>query len=292
MVTMIWFLRVSGFSSILNTLAQCAMRGGPEFLIVFPMIDFKKLFVPPLKKHYLRKLDAMALVSVVTSTYNRAGILCRAIESVLSQSVMDWEMNIVGDCTPDNTAEVVAGYGDPRLHFYNLPEKSPPRSHGAIAKNYAIRSMSSGKYIAYLDDDDSYLPDFLRNMVGYLQAHPEAKFAYCRCLYRDKDTGAKIWGNPFQRWMHGYSREKLQRYNFIDTDCVVHYRSILEEVGAWNAAYYFDDYELWLRIADRYDLHHVNQALVVKYVKESAFLVRLFIKGLRILRYGRRTPLE
>lgn len=237
-------------------------------------------------------MNSEPLVSIVTSTYNRAEVIRRAIESVLAQTLSSWEMNIVGDCTPDHTAEVIASYRDPRLHFYNLPEKSPPRAHGAIAKNYAIQQMSKGRYIAYLDDDDAYRPEFLSTMVGYLETHPECRFVYCRCMYRDKHSGRRIWGNPFQRWMHDYSYEKLKRYNFIDTDCVVHWKSLLDEVGYWDPNYYFDDYELWLRIAQRYDLHYINRVLVEKYVDEPPFLVRAVKKGWHIVRYGRRTPLE
>ncbi|MBN1270299.1 MAG: glycosyltransferase [Kiritimatiellae bacterium] len=233
-----------------------------------------------------------AVVSIVTSTYNRAEVVRAAIESVRAQTFADWEMNIVGDCTPDHTAEVVASYNDPRLQFYNLPEKSPPRAHGAIAKNHAIREMSSGRYIAYLDDDDRYRPGYLGTMIGYLNAHPETRFVYCRCMYRDKKTGRRIWGNPFQRWMHGYSLEKLERYNFIDTDCVVHDKALLDEVGYWDPDYYFDDYELFLRIARKYDLHYINKVLVEKYVDEPAFLARALRKGWQILRHGRSTPLE
>jgi len=232
------------------------------------------------------------LVSIVTSTYNRADIVRRAIESVRAQTFRDWEHLIVGDCTPDHTEAVVQSFGDPRLRFYNLPEKSPPRSHGAIAKNHAILNMARGRYIAYLDDDDQYRPRFLDVMLGYLQAHPETVFAYCRTMYRDKKTGRRLWGNPFQRWMHGYSREKLERYNFIDTDCVVHARSLVEEVGAWDPDFYFDDYELWLRISRKHDLHYINRVLVEKYVEEPPFLARAFRKGWRILREGRRTPVE
>lgn len=232
------------------------------------------------------------VVSIVTSTYNRAEVIRQAIESVLRQDFHDWEMNIVGDCTPDDTAGTIASYNDSRLHFYNLPVKSPPGSHGAIAKNHALQQMSRGEYIAYLDDDDIYRPDYLSTMLGFMRSHPDVAFAYCRCMYRDKKTGRRLWGNPFQRWMHGYSREKLKRYNFIDTDCVVHKRSILEEVGYWDPAYYFDDYELWLRISERYDLHHLNKVLVEKFVDEPPFLVRALRKGWGILRYGRTTPLE
>ncbi len=231
-------------------------------------------------------------VSIITSTFNRAAIIHRAIESVLSQTFHEWEMNIVGDCTPDHTAEVIASYRDPRLRFYTLPEKSPPRAHGAIAKNYAIQRMSSGRYIAYLDDDDRYLPNFLISMMGYMESHPDCRLAYCRCMYRDKSTMKRVWGNPFQRWMHGYSLAKLERYNFIDTDCVIHRRSLLDEVGYWNPSFYFDDYELWLRIARKYPLHHVNRVLVEKFIDESPFWTRALSKGWSILWHGRRTPLE
>jgi glycosyltransferase involved in cell wall biosynthesis len=231
-------------------------------------------------------------VSIVTSTYNRAQIIRQAIESVLAQDYPNWEMNIVGDCTPDDTEGTIRSYGDARLHFYNLPVKSPPGSHGAIAKNHAIFTMSRGPYIAYLDDDDLWRPNYLSAMMGYLAKNPAAAFLYCRCMYRDKKTGRKVWGNPFQRWLHGYSREKLKRYNFIDTDCVVHTRSVLDEVGGWNPDFYFDDYELWLRISEKYDFHYLNKVLVEKFVSEPPFLARAFTKGTKILRHGRTNPLE
>ncbi len=237
-------------------------------------------------------MNAAPRVSIVTSTYNRAPILRRAIDSVRAQDYTDWEMLIVGDCTPDDTGAVVAAYGDPRLRFYNLPEKSPPRAHGAIAKNHAIQQMARAPWIAYLDDDDRYRPNYLSAMMAYLDQHPACRLVYCRATYLDKRTGRRIWGNPFQRWMHGYSRAKLERYNFIDTDCVIHRRDLIDEVGGWDPHYYFDDYELWLRISARYELHHLNRVLVEKFVDEPPFLKRLFVKGLQILWHGRRTPVE
>lgn len=231
-------------------------------------------------------------VSIVTSTYNRADVIRQAIESVLAQDFTNWEMNIVGDCTPDDTAGTVASYRDDRLKFYNLKEKSPPGSHGAIAKNHAIFQMARGAYIAYLDDDDIYKPTYLSTMMGYIDQHPEAALLYCRCMYRDKKTGRRVWGNPFQRWLHGYSREKLQRYNFIDTDCVIHKRSVVDEVGGWNPDFYFDDYELWLRMSAKHDFHYLNRVLVEKFVSEPPFIVRAFSKGMKILRHGRTNPLE
>lgn len=228
------------------------------------------------------------LVSILISTYNRAGIVGRAIRSILDQDFQDWEVIVVGHCTPDNTAEVVAAFKDPRIQFHNMPDRVPDR--GSATKNYGIKNYARGTYIAYLDDDDRYKPQFLSTMIGYMIAHPDVKMAYCRCMYRDHRTGRRVWGNPFQRWMHGYSKEKLQRYNFIDTDCVVHTRALMDEVGYWKPEYYFNDYELWLRISAKYEPNYVNRALVEKYVDEPPFLKRLFTKGWQILRFGRTTP--
>ena len=229
-------------------------------------------------------------VSIVTSTYNRSALLRRAIDSVRAQrGFPDWEMCIVGDCTPDDTPAVVASYGDPRLRFYNLPEKSPPRAHGAIAKNHAIFRMARAPRIAYHDDDDEYRPDFLRTMFSAVDAHPDCPVFYCRCLYRDKNTGRRILGNPFQPWLHRYSREKLLRYNYINTANVVHTRAILDRVSGWNPGDYFDDYDLWKRMSAETDFHYVNRALVVSHVGDCPpFLVRLFTKGVKILLHGRR----
>ncbi|MDD2520143.1 MAG: glycosyltransferase family 2 protein, partial [Kiritimatiellae bacterium] len=94
-------------------------------------------------------------VSIITSTYNRSAVLRRAIQSVRAQRGFDdWEMCIVGDCTPDDSEAVVSSYGDPRLRFFNLTEKSPPVAPGAIAKNHGIFEMARAPWIAYLDDDD------------------------------------------------------------------------------------------------------------------------------------------
>ena len=227
-------------------------------------------------------------VSIVTSTFNRSALLQRAIRSVLAQrNCADWEMCIVGDCTPDDSAAVVAAFGDPRLRFHNLPVKSPPGAHGSIAKNHALFQMARAPFIAYLDDDDEYRPDFLRVMLRAAADHPECPLVYCRAQDRDRDSGRRLWGNPF----HGalkWSRENLLKYNFLVSNGVVHTRAVLDEVGGWNPGDYFDDYDLWKRIAARHDFFFVNRALCVVYTRAEPFIRRLFTKGWKILRHGRR----
>lgn len=229
-------------------------------------------------------------VSIITSTFNRSAVLRRAIESVRAQREFDaWEMCIVGDCTPDDSEAVVASFGDPRLRFHNLAEKSPPVAHGAIAKNHGVFQMARAPWIAYLDDDDEYHPDFLRVMMAAVARHPDRSVFYCRCRYRDKNTGRRIFGNPFQPWLHRWNRDKLMRYNFINTANVVHAKSLIERVGGWDPEDYFDDYDLWKRMSPLGDFHYVNRALVISHVGDCPpFFRRLFTKGWKILRHGRR----
>ena len=229
-------------------------------------------------------------VSIVTSTYNRSALLRRAIDSVRAQrGIDDWEMCIVGDCTPDDSADVVASYGDDRLRFHNLPEKSPPRAHGALAKNWGVFHMARAPWIAYLDDDDEYDPDFLRTMFAAVDAHPDMPVFYCRCRYVDKATGKRIFGNPFQGWLHRWDREKLKRSNFINTANVVHSKALIDKTGGWDPNDYFDDYDLWKRMSEETDFVYVNRPLVVSHVPDCPpFFKRLFTKGLKILLHGRR----
>ena len=85
-------------------------------------------------------------VSVITATYNYARYLGEAIESVLAQTLADWEMIVVDDGSSDNTAEVIQPYlRDKRIHYHRTENRGQP-----AAKNTAIR-LAKGSLIAFLD---------------------------------------------------------------------------------------------------------------------------------------------
>lgn len=114
------------------------------------------------------------LISVYTPTYNRANLLTeRALPSVLAQTYKNFEYIIVGDCCTDNTAELVAKIKDPRIRFYNLPTRGyryPPTVENhwlagpVVAANQALK-MVRGKWVARLDDDDTWTPDHLAELI-------------------------------------------------------------------------------------------------------------------------------
>jgi glycosyltransferase involved in cell wall biosynthesis len=106
------------------------------------------------------------LVTVVIATYNRAGTLKYAIESVLWQSFKNFELWVVGDACTDNTEEIVHSFRhDPRVFWYNLPKNSGYQSR---PNNEGIK-RARGKYIAYLNHDDIWLPNHLQALVNHIE---------------------------------------------------------------------------------------------------------------------------
>jgi len=106
-------------------------------------------------------------VSVIVPVYNCAGSLPRCIESALSQDPAPSEVIVVNDGSTDNVREVAAGYGNRIVYL-----EQANQGQGA-ARNAGLR-VASGRYVAFLDSDDYWLPGFIRACVSFLEAHPEA----------------------------------------------------------------------------------------------------------------------
>lgn len=106
------------------------------------------------------------LVSVIIPTYNCANYIIMSIDSVISQTVKDWEIQIIDDCSTDNTYEVLKPYLKkyPNIHYYCLPKNSGP----AIARTEGIKK-ATGKYIAFLDSDDLWVPQKLEKQIDFME---------------------------------------------------------------------------------------------------------------------------
>lgn len=184
-------------------------------------------------------------VSVVMSTHNRAvKYLPRAIDSVLSQTYQDFELIVVDDCSTDNTLEVVHDYSlkDKRVIYQKTQEQSGsdtrPKNIGCL--------KARGKYIAYLDDDNAYLPHHLEILVGRLERNPEIDVVYCDMQIREDEHPEKP---PAQAIAKDFDAQFLFNRNFIDTSEVMHKREAIFRVGGWNETLpKFVDWNLWVRM--------------------------------------------
>lgn len=113
-------------------------------------------------------------VSVIIPTYRHAAYVGETIASVLAQTFRDFELIIVNDGSPDNTADVLRP-----LIRSNACIRYVEQSNGgqASARNHGLR-LAQGEFLAYLDDDDLWPPDKLAWQVPLLECHPEAAFVY------------------------------------------------------------------------------------------------------------------
>ncbi|MBQ9246373.1 glycosyltransferase [bacterium] len=104
------------------------------------------------------------LISVVMSTYNRANLLPQAIESVLNQSFDDFEFIIVNDNSTDNTDEILKSYKDNRVKIFTNKTNC-----GCTFNYHNENTLSKGKYIAHIDDDDIWLDKKLERQYEYME---------------------------------------------------------------------------------------------------------------------------
>jgi glycosyltransferase involved in cell wall biosynthesis len=109
--------------------------------------------------------DPAPLVTVIIPTYDYSSVLRHAIRSVLWQTYANLELLVVGDGCTDDSGEVVASFGDPRVRWTNLPENAGTQS----APNNAGLEQAAGEYVAYLGHDDLWHPWHLAAIVGALE---------------------------------------------------------------------------------------------------------------------------
>ena len=107
------------------------------------------------------------LVSIIMPSYNTASFIAESIQSVQAQSYENWELLIVDDCSTDHTDEVVKPYlADKRINYL----KNKKNSGAAASRNRALRE-AKGKWIAFLDSDDLWMPNKLSKQVKFMEEH-------------------------------------------------------------------------------------------------------------------------
>src|SRR5262245_11033351 len=118
--------------------------------------------------------ETRAAVSVIIPAYRASRAIPDALASVFAQTFADFEVIVVDDGLPDGDA--LAAAIEPyrsRIHYIAQSNSGPD-----AARNAAIR-VAHGRYLAFLDADDRWDPDFLRRQVSHLEAHPDTALVYC-----------------------------------------------------------------------------------------------------------------
>lgn len=195
-------------------------------------------------------------VSVIVTTYNRAGLLAETISSIFSQSYTDFELIVVDNCSSDDTKAYLDGVEDSRLRVFSNA------NNGVIAvnRNFGI-ARAQGTYIAFCDDDDLWESEKLRLQVNLLDARPEVALCYSNAstFCGNRILNSRMVGRRVRR-NHFFS---LLRGNFIPNSSVIVRRDVFESEGVLNTNPALrEDYEMWIRIARTHELFGIDEPLI------------------------------
>lgn len=148
------------------------------------------------------KITFSPFFSVIITTYNRAALLKRALDSLITQTETDWEAIIINDGSTDNTAFTVRPYLETGSKIKYFEQKN---SGYSSSKNAGI-FLAKGKFITFLDSDDEYMPTHLQTRKEILVNHPEVQFLH---------GGVKVTGSQYVPDRFDFNRMVLL------SDCVI-----------------------------------------------------------------------
>ena len=192
----------------------------------------------------------MPKVSVIIPAYNAAPFIRETLASVFNQTYKDFEVVIVDDGSTDETAEILASYGD-RIRWATKEHQGQ-----ASAVNRAV-SMARGEYFAYFDADDIMLPKKLEIQARYLDEHPEVDAVYSSDKYycESREQTVRKRSNPLDSF-------NLLQDCFILRTAVMHRRACVERLGPFKEKITgSDDWDMWVRISEHYRMDFIDQVL-------------------------------
>ncbi|MDB2426101.1 glycosyltransferase family 2 protein [bacterium] len=204
----------------------------------------------------------MPQVNIVIPTFNRLKALQRAVLSVLNQSFTDWELTIVDDGSTDSTDRWVQDSLEPELKkkLHYIKSENFGVSH---ARNLGIK-RSSSPLTAFLDSDDQWEPSKLSQQILYLKQNPQIKIVHTneQWIRNNKPVVQK----KEHAKSGGFIFNKCTQLCLIGPSTVVIHQDIFEEVGLFDESLTVcEDYDLWLRIAKKYEIGFLKEALTIKH---------------------------
>jgi glycosyltransferase involved in cell wall biosynthesis len=191
----------------------------------------------------------MGPVSVIIPVYNRSAELRRAIRSVQAQSYADFELIVVDDASTDNIAGVVDDIGDPRVRLI----RKNVNQGAASARNTGIEA-ATGRWVAFLDSDDEWLPHKLERQIERLAGHPKGARICCSGYVilhlqerREREFRPSDW--------HGTARQLIWGCNLSPGSTLIAERACFAEIGLFDVTLRrFEDWDWLLRYLRRYPI--------------------------------------
>lgn len=191
------------------------------------------------------------LVSIIMPSYNTAQYIRESIQSVLNQTYQNWELIIVDDCSTDNTDEIVTSIKDERIKYYH----NDKNRGAAISRNRALRE-AKGRWIAFLDSDDLWMPEKLEKQISFMENNGYS-FSYTNYEEIDVDgnsTSVKVTGPK--------KVTKTGMFNYCWLGCltVMYDRNIIGLIQI-EGIKKNNDYAMWLKVCKEADCYLLDENL-------------------------------
>ncbi|WP_051200723.1 glycosyltransferase family 2 protein [Butyrivibrio sp. XPD2002] len=184
------------------------------------------------------------MVSVIIPTYNRAGTIVRAIDSVNNQTYKDVEIIVVDDCSDDNTEERIKACSYENLKYIRLDA----RSGACIARNTGI-DVANGDYVAFLDSDDTWRKGKLEKQLECLKKY-DADICLCRIERHDYPIEYEKIIPLYKEGIVG--KEILQGQGITDTIMILAKRQVVNDIKFDNELFMWQDYDWMVRASLKY----------------------------------------
>ncbi len=201
-------------------------------------------------------VHARAAVSVIIPTYNRLELLKASLASVAAQTFREYEVIVVDDGSTDGTADYLAA------HWPEVRCLRQENQGAAEARNHGLREVHS-EFVAFLDSDDRWEPDFLAATVAELRRSPETALVYTNFVSTD-ENGRVLPGHR-KRHYAGDVTARLFGSTFIHTSAVVARAHTIRDAGGFDGRLtHNEDYDLWLRLSLRHRFGLIDRPLCLR----------------------------
>jgi len=194
------------------------------------------------------------LVSVVIPAFNSERYIAECIDSVLNQTYQNIEIIIIDDGSTDNTVNIISKYKSDKIKLFNQKNSGP-----GAARNYGVK-QASGMWVAFIDADDIWLPDKILKQLNHCSKHVWSHTD----LFFHGNTYPKYTKTTELTSKHsGFILKHLLVENSIGTSSVLLNKEIFLEFGGFNTDLRaLQDWDLWLRIAEKYEICYLDEPLV------------------------------
>ena len=214
----------------------------------------------------------MPQISVVIPTFNRAKLLKKAIESVLLQSLRDFELIIVDDGSTDETSKVISRI-DGKIIYIKQDNLGP-----SSARNRGIKE-AKGEFIAFLDSDDSWSKDKLSVQLAQMRNNPEYPISHTQEDWYKKDKLFKQ--KPKHAKSGGYIFNTCLRLCVVGMSTVLIREKLFDLVGLFDTTLpCCEDYDFWLRTSIKYPFLLINEPLTIKNGGRCDQLSSIYAQGM------------